>query len=78
MEKEVGGEWQEISARDRPFDNVGEIENKHHSTDDSDETNGKDDVDESVFLEAKIEIVDTGKAEQHAKQSSRLAALAPI
>ena len=69
MEEEIHGEWQKVSARNRPFDDVCKIEDKHHSSDDSDETDGENDVDKAVLLETKIEIMDADKAKEKAKQS---------
>ena len=78
MEEEIHGEWQKVSARNRPLDNVGKIKNQHHSANGSDETSGENDIDEAVFLETKIEIMDTGKAKEKAKPESDFAPLALI
>ena len=78
MEEEIHGEWQKVSARNRPFNYVGEVENEDDCSDDSYETSSEDDIGDAIFLEAKIEIVDTGKAKQKAKPESDFAPFALI
>ena len=78
MEEEIHGEWQKVSARNRPLNHVGEIEDKNNCSNDSYETGSEDDVGDAVFLETKIEIVDAGKAKEKAKPESDFTPLAFI
>ena len=78
MDEEIHGEWQKVSARNRPFNHVGEVENEDDCSDDSYETGSEDDIGDAVFLETKIEIMDTGKAKEKAKPESDFAPLALI
>ena len=78
MEKEIERKRQEVSARDGPIDDFREIENKQNGSDESYETSGEDDVDETVFLEAEIKIVGANETKEEAKIESDFAPLALV
>ena len=64
MEKENQSEWQKISARNRPIDYLGKIQEKHDCANDTDKACGKDNIDEAFLFEAQVEIMDAGETKQ--------------